>query len=402
MNTIKHILATVLLTGITASASAETVTDTWTFNKPATGILSNFTFETDESSPKYYGNFLPEGWVIPGTNRLGGWGYNLREGIDNMPCLVSPSGGTSKDVALVFYAHKGTLGFNMKGHTSYTVIRLFDATPDGDSYTIGDLAIMKEVEDLPAYYKVTDIEVPADGYYALTISGEQYINDISNTYEAAASTFSVGGTVTDETQTPLEGVTVKVGEAETSTDAEGKWSVPDLAAGLYTAEFSKTGYVSESAAFGIENDDITDLTVVMKQIETVLTGTVTAAEDAKPLEGVEITLAAKDDENLKYTATTDDAGLYAITLKGVLADAYELTAVLYGYITHKADVDALSYGEENTLSFAMKVDPAAGVEAIEDVRRPADIYTIDGKRIKPGAPLAPGLYIIAGRKVALP
>lgn len=492
MNILKHFLTVALFAGITVSASAEIVTDTWNFNKPATGKYSDFYLSTDSSSPDYYGNYLPEGWMILGTNSYG-WKISPRKnGVDNLPCLVALD-YNNKSVAIVFFAHKGTLGFNMKARSTtstYSVIRLFEATPDDDTYIAGDLSVMKEVEDLSATdYKVIDIEVPADGYYALTITGMQYINDISNSYEATSSQFSAGGIVTDEAQTPVAGVAVKVGEADTLTDAEGKWSVTGLVAGSYTAEFGKTGYVSQSVPFDITDADKSDISVVLKpvmlsftarvtsggealtdatvtltdpdsdvmtvpesetpgvyvlnninavvaadkpytvsidhpgyknesatvvfdytdvnntytltQMETVLTGTVTASGGNTPLNGVEISLAASDDETDKYTSTTDDQGKYVISLKGVIAETYKLTASRDGYVDYTTNVGNLKYGEENTLSFSMNITLPSAVNDIDFTQRQADIFTIDGKKIKAGDTLAPGIYIIDGKKVMI-
>ena len=491
MNILKHFLTVALFAGITVSASAETVTDTWNFNKPATGENADFELSTDSSSPRYYGNYLPEGWMILGTNRFG-WQISPRlNGVDNKPCLKALE-SNNKNVAIVFFAHKGILGFNMKARptSNYSVIRLFEATPDDGTYIAGDLSVMKEVEDLSATdYKVINIEVPADGYYALTITGQQYINDISNSYEATNTQFSAGGFVTDEAQTPVAGVAVKVGETDTLTDAEGKWSVTGLVDGSYTAEFGKTGYVSQSVPFDITDADKSDISVVLKpvmlsftarvtsggealtdatvtltdpdsdvmtvpesetpgvyvldninavvaadkpytvsidhpgyknesatvvfdytnvdnaytltQVETVLTGTVTASDGNTPLNGVEISLAASDDETDKYTSTTDDQGKYVISLKGVIAETYKLTASRDGYADYTTNVGNLKYGEENTLSFSMNITLPSGVNDIDFTQRQADIFTIDGKKIKTGDTLAPGIYIIDGKKVII-
>ncbi len=491
MNILKQFLTVAFFAGITVSASAEIVTDTWNFNKPATGKYADFYLSTDSSSPDYYGNYLPEGWMILGTNRFG-WQISPRlNGVDNKPCLKALE-SNNKNVAIVFFAHKGILGFNMKARptSNYSVIRLFEATPDDGTYIAGDLSVMKEVEDLSATdYKVINVEVPADGYYALTITGSQYINDISNSYEAANSQFSAGGIVTDEAQAPVAGVAVKVGETDTLTDAEGKWNVTGLVAGSYTAEFSKTGYVSESVPFDITDADKSDISVVLKpvmlsltprvssegealtdatvtltdpdsdvmtvpesetpgvyvldninavvaadkrytvsidhpgyknesatvvfdytnvdntytltQVETVLTGTVTASDGNTPLNGVEISLAASDDETDKYTSTTDDQGKYVISLKGVIAETYKLTATRDGYADYTTNVGNLKYGEENTLSFTMNITLPSGVNDIDFTLPRADIFTIDGKKIKAGHTLAPGIYIIDGKKVMI-
>lgn len=492
MNILKYFLTVALFAGITVSASAETVTDTWNFNKPAPGKYTDFYLSTDSGSADYYGNYLPEGWMILGTNSYG-WKISPRKnGVDNLPCLVALD-YNNKNVAIVFFAHKGTLGFNMKARSStstYSVIRLFEATPDDDTYIAGDLSVMKEVEDLSATdYKVINVEVPTDGYYALTITGQQYINDISNTYEAANPQFSAGGFVTDEAQTPVAGVAVKVGEADTLTDAEGKWSVTGLVSGSYTAEFCKTGYVSESVPFDITDADKSDISVVLKPVmlsftarvtsggeamtdatvtltdpdsdvmtvpesethgvyvldninavvaadktytvsidhpgyknesatvvfdytnvdntytltqeETVLTGTVTSSGDNTPLNGVEISLAASDDETDKYTSTTDEQGKYVISLKGVIAETYKLTASRDGYVDYTTNVGNLKYGEENTLSFSMNIILPSGVNDIDFTLLRADIFTIDGKKIKAGDTLAPGIYIIDGKKVMI-
>lgn len=273
------------------------------------------------------------------------------------------------------------------------------------------------------------------------------------------------------------------------TDAEGKWNVTGLVAGSYTAEFSKTGYVSESVPFDITDADKSDISVVLKpvmlsftarvssegeamtgatvtltdsdsdvmtvpesetpgvyvldninavvaadkpytvsidhpgykneratvvfdytnvdnaytltQVETVLTGTVTASDGNTPLNGVEISLAASDDETDKYTSTTDDQGKYVISLKGVIAETYKLTATRDGYADYTTNVGNLKYGEENTLSFTMNITLPSGVNDIDFTLPRADIFTIDGKKIKAGHTLAPGIYIIDGKKVMI-
>ena len=295
--------------------------------------------------------------------------------------------------------------------------------------------------------------------------------------------------MTDEAQTPVAGVAVKVGETETLTDTEGKWSVTGLVAGSYTAEFGKTGYVSQSVPFDITDADKSDISVVLKpvmlsftarvtsggealtdatvtltdpdsdvmtvpesetpgvyvldninavvaadktytvsidhpgyksesatvvfdytnvdntytltQVETVLTGTVTASDGNTPLNGVEISLAASDDETDKYTSTTDDQGKYVISLKGVIAETYKLTASRDGYADYTTNVGNLKYGDENALSFSMNITLPSGVNDIDFTQRQADIFTIDGKKIKTGDTLAPGIYIIDGKKVMI-
>lgn len=79
---------------------------------------------------------------------------------------------------------------------------------------------------------------------------DQLLNDV-----AGAGQGGLKGTVTDAvTHQPIEGVLVKIAalNKQVFTDAEGKYSITQLAAGTYTVEFSKAGYQTKTITVTIE------------------------------------------------------------------------------------------------------------------------------------------------------
>jgi hypothetical protein len=88
---------------------------------------------------------------------------------------------------------------------------------------------------------------------------DQVLNDV-----AGAGQAGLKGTVTDGVN-PLEGVKVKIveDEEETLADADGKYAITQLAAGIYHIEFSKAGYQTQIIEVIIEAGVTKTLDVVM-------------------------------------------------------------------------------------------------------------------------------------------
>lgn len=71
----------------------------------------------------------------------------------------------------------------------------------------------------------------------------------------------VSGTVTDENGSPLEGATVRIGTANTKTNAEGNWTIADVEVGEQEIVASMPGYIAQTKAYTVKgasegtNDD---------------------------------------------------------------------------------------------------------------------------------------------------
>lgn len=132
---------------------------------------------------------------------------------------------------------------------------------------------------------------------------------------------TISGTVTDEfTKAALAGVTITVDGVTATTDAEGKYTVAGVKAGVLTVTASKQGYVDGSASVTVVKDQTATCDFAMKVLVGI-TGVITDAQTAEPVKDATITvgdLTAKTDANGKYVLFTG-AGEKDIT---ITADNY--------------------------------------------------------------------------------
>lgn len=149
-------------------------------------------------------------------------------------------------------------------------------------------------------------EIPTD---YIRVSADNHL------YEAAHNNviLTIGGTVIDEDDAPVAGVSVQVGEQTATTDGEGKWQMSVAFAGdTLTVRYSKQGYVAAQDV--VNKSDVgtgswSGSKQLSEQLVTV-TGTVTD-QDEDPIEGVTVTLTYAGGET--RTATTNGEGVYTFT-----------------------------------------------------------------------------------------
>lgn len=147
-------------------------------------------------------------------------------------------------------------------------------------------------------------EIPTD---YIRVSADNHL------YEAAHNNviLTIGGTVIDEDDAPVAGVTVSVNEQNVTTNAQGQWSmnVP-LTSEVLTVHYSKTGYISESTQITsatVGSSTSWSETMQLSEHVVAISGTVTDQDDA-PVAGVTVTLTYAGGEDL--VATTNEQGEY--------------------------------------------------------------------------------------------
>ena len=142
-------------------------------------------------------------------------------------------------------------------------------------------------------------------------------------------TSTVSGTVTDITNTPIEGANVEVvgTSIEATTDSNGDYQLAPLPFGEYEIKASKFGYFDEILSPDLNSSVFTlDFTLQERAIVEI-SGRVVGSNDLSlPLENVEIEMNGYVNDN------TSTNGLGEFNFNNVYGgDDYELTFTLYGY-----------------------------------------------------------------------
>ncbi|MDR0437476.1 MAG: carboxypeptidase regulatory-like domain-containing protein [Bacteroidales bacterium] len=146
---------------------------------------------------------------------------------------------------------------------------------------------------------------------------------------------SLSGIVTDGTN-PIEGALVRVFEATTLTDANGRYEFPMIAAGTYEIEVSKHIYLTQTQTVVISpNASVTRNFTLVFYPTFMVSGTIIASDTELPLNGATVALSGYE----TYSTTTDITGYYEI--EHVYAGGeYTITASgVPGYQTYTSTIE---------------------------------------------------------------
>jgi len=139
------------------------------------------------------------------------------------------------------------------------------------------------------------------------------------------------GTVNGPGNTPLPGVAVALVDAgyNTTTNAQGQYSLLNVLPGNYTISFSKYGYVTQTQNITLAEDQELTINVTMQPMATVnVTGTVLASDTMIGINGAAIHLNGYAD----YTVNSNATG--AFTVPAVYANqTYSYVIMAPGYST---------------------------------------------------------------------
>ena len=159
------------------------------------------------------------------------------------------------------------------------------------------------------------------------------------------------GTVTGPGSVPLEGVAVALVDAgyTATTNASGQYSMMNVLPGNYNISFSKYGYVTQTQAIVLAEDQELTVNASLVPMATVnVTGTVLASDTAAGINGAAITLTGYANYSANSTATG------AFTVPAVYANqtySYVISAPGYTSATGNINVGATNHAMGNiTLS----------------------------------------------------
>lgn len=305
MRKLFRLLAVAAFAGGVLSATAEEIT--WTFDKTTVrGMQAIFSSNCSQ--------YLPEGWMLGPDADYGEWNIVPNNGPDGKSQVLQSPRMYNGSYSLIFYAHAGTLTINASNKNN-PIIRIYNASADGKAGTQLGENIWVETSGF-ADYTVT---IPANGYYGLAMNNTGYIYSVTNTWEGGevTDTYTLSGIVKDADGNALEGVDVSVSDKSAVTDAEGSWSVAELAPGSYTVNFSKGGYKATSANIAIDDADVTGIETTMELSTTVVYGSYS-------IPGVTVTLTDSEGES-KGSDVTNAGGNYMFDAFGLLPGTYTLT-----------------------------------------------------------------------------
>lgn len=305
MRKLFRLLALAAFAGGVLSATAEEIT--WTFDKTTVRGMQAITSSNCSQ-------YLPEGWMLGPDADYGEWNIVPNNGPDGKSQVLQSPRMYNGSYSLIFYAHAGTLTINASNKNN-PIIRIYNASADGKAGTQLGENIWVETSGF-ADYTVT---IPANGYYGLAMNNTGYIYSVTNTWEGGevTDTYTLSGIVKDAEGNALEGVDVSVSDKSAVTDAEGSWSVAELAPGSYTVNFSKGGYKATSANIAIDDADVTGIETTMELSTTVVYGSYS-------IPGVTVTLTDSEGES-KGSDVTNAGGNYMFDAFGLLPGTYTLT-----------------------------------------------------------------------------
>lgn len=332
-------MAFALIVAHHTAVQAATVTDTWSFDKAPAGA-GDIYLNMDN-----YQDYFPAGMELSSTDKWG-WKSVTSQGVDGGRCLQTGANSIKKENVIVFYAHKGTLAFNVKQRFAAPTLVIWTATKEGDSWQVGTEILNAELSEIGSTFSSKTVEIENDGYVAFTAINA-YINDIANTYEASASAFSVSGTVKDIAGAPVADATVSILSSTVQTDAEGNFVIGNIADGEYEVSVSKAGYNVAKKQVVVSGADVSGVEVTMEKTITVVKGRVNDEITYEAIVGpVTVTFMNADNETVAEAVM--DGANYTVTLEGELLSSYKVKVAprFYKEVTYTYSVSAV--GGENT------------------------------------------------------
>lgn len=282
--------------------SASATTDVWTFDKAeptGAGWVNSGNYTT----------YLPGGWYAPSY----GWTFQIVKDGDTQVLKSGVPDYYMSERYQPLYAHGGSITFKMKKANTVTATEFYiwKANKNGDSFTLGEKIVNETLSLGQDEWTESTFTLPEDGYYAFSVVTQTMILSVTNTYEGAAVTYTVSGTVVDEAGAPVADANVAVGSASAITDAEGKYTIAGLADGTYDLVASKSGYENATASVTVSGADVTVDPITLSAVKWYLGGYVQNSNYAH-VPGVAMQLYFGDE--LVGETTSDSEGNYRIAI----------------------------------------------------------------------------------------
>ncbi len=174
-------------------------------------------------------------------------------------------------------------GFPLPGATVSTPINNYKVTTDDNGFYVLPGASDPTV--------MTDVKVSKDGFVSqqvsvVTASGVNAKQNFT-LVKGANQGYTISGTVTDLSGTPVGGATVSAGGKGTTTDVHGDYTLGLLAPGEVTVEASKPGYTTSVETINVTQDMEYNIQLAKLQ-QTTVSFQVWDSEKEIPVEGATV------------------------------------------------------------------------------------------------------------------
>ncbi len=258
------------------------------------------------------------------------------------------------------------------------------------------------------------VRFSAPGYATVTrlqsvVGGGTYRLDV-----ALAPPGGVAGHVIDSASgLPIGGATVTYPGGETTTGADGSYTINGLASGPELISASAAAHASAAQTPIVPAGGVATVNFALDLMATYITGTVTDAATAQPLANASVTVSAP----AGTTTTTDALGRYRLD---VAAGTYTVTASAVGHdpLSHAAIVSTGTYAVTDfSLAATVQTPPPPSAtltfnpsaDAYISATSPTKNYGGTTVRVRTGTAASPGTYVtyvrfdvsgLAGRPVS--
>lgn len=171
----------------------------------------------------------------------------------------------------------------------------------------------------------------------------QFVPDFAEFFTSGTAG-SISGTVTDSsTGAPIPGATV-AGPGQTTTAANGSYTLSPVSPGTYTVSASANGYQGSSESASVTAGTTSSLNFALAQaLNGSLVGKVTSVIDGHTLSGTTVSYSGG-------SAVTDSTGTYQIP--SVAPGAYNVSTSKSGWLP-ETETANIGGGSQSTLNFAI-------------------------------------------------
>ncbi len=323
-------------------------------------VEENFNSPADSKSGDYalYASSLPNGWYLAGAIASNAYRVSWRTsgGVDGSRCLrfsnmMYNNGPASEMSYIITKANAGTVTIYAKATSSTYVsdsrayFGLYKMIDNGDgTFTPGDaiktFATLGAAGINATEFSPVTFDIEEDCFIGISANYCD-IDNYSNTYTAAAITYTLSGKVTNEAGNAVVGATVSVPGCEAATTGQdGTYTIAAVPASEVTVTATAAGYKNYTATFEMTGDLTHDIT--LSQVESTLSLTCTNLSSGGSVTTATMSLF-DGDTAIAENVTINAEGRYVFTIKGELnPDGYTLRATAPWFQAYESTVKASS------------------------------------------------------------
>ena len=202
---------------------------------------------------------------------------------------------------------------------------------DSNNIPTGAWEVSNFTPVLAKYIKLVGVQTAGNGNFDNAFMHASQIRVVG--MPVGTQTYSVSGTVVDESSQPIDGAVVDILGMASTTNTSGQFTINNLISDTYTITVTKDGYeLVSGGTVNVGSANVTNHTIQMRSVQRTISGTVTSGGSG--LEGATVTLVRAD---APYTTvagvstTSGTGGSYTLNVNTVTAGNYKIRAAKAGY-----------------------------------------------------------------------